>query len=144
MSKNIPVITIDGPSGSGKGVITQKLANHLGFNILDSGALYRLIGLSARKHDIRLDDEKSLAERAKVLDIQFRPTGKAEEPLQVLMEGEDVTLQIRTDQAGVDASKVAALGQVRESISELQHHFRQPPGLVADGRDMGKIGRAHV
>ncbi|MFP6806426.1 MAG: (d)CMP kinase [Pseudomonadales bacterium] len=139
MSKNIPVITIDGPSGSGKGVITQKLANHLGFNILDSGALYRLIGLSARKHDIRLDDEKSLAERAKVLDIQFRPTGKAEEPLQVLMEGEDVTLQIRTDQAGVDASKVAALGQVRESISELQHHFRQPPGLVADGRDMGTV-----
>ncbi len=134
-----PVIAIDGPSGSGKGVITQKLAGHLGFNILDSGALYRLIGLAAIKHAIPLDDEDQLADAAKVLNVTFRPTGDAEEPLQILLEGDDVTRRLRTDEAGVNASKVAPLGKVRDAIGELQRSFKQPPGLVADGRDMGTV-----
>ncbi len=134
-----PVIAIDGPSGSGKGVITQKLAAHLGFNILDSGALYRLIGLAAIKHDIPLDDEEKLAVAAKNLDVAFKSTGNAEEPLQVMLEGDDVTRRLRTDEAGVNASKVASLGKVRDAIGELQRSFKQAPGLVADGRDMGTV-----
>ncbi len=139
MPENSPVIAIDGPSGSGKGVITQRLASHLGFNILDSGALYRLIGLAARKHGTDLNNEKKLAELAKSLDARFEPTGNAEEPLRILLEGEDVTHRLRTDAAGVDASKVAALVTVRQALGALQRSFQQPPGLVADGRDMGTV-----
>lgn len=135
----IPVITIDGPSGSGKGVITQKLGSELGFHILDSGALYRLIGLSARKHGIGLDNEDALSAQARSLDVRFEPTGNAEEPLKILLEGEDVTRQIRTNQAGVDASTVAPLARVRQAIGELQRSFKKAPGLVADGRDMGTV-----
>ena len=134
-----PVIAIDGPSGSGKGVITQKLAAHLGFHILDSGALYRLIGLAARKHGIGLEDEDALTSQARSLDVRFEPTGNAEEPLKILLEGIDVTRQLRTNQAGVDASTIAPLASVREEISELQRSFKKAPGLVADGRDMGTV-----
>jgi CMP/dCMP kinase len=134
-----PVIAIDGPSGSGKGVITHKLAAELGFHILDSGALYRLIGLAARKHGIGLDDEDALSSQARSLDVCFEPTGNAEEPLKILLEGEDVTRQIRTNQAGVDASTVAPLARVRQAIGELQRSFKKAPGLVADGRDMGTV-----
>jgi cytidylate kinase len=133
------VITIDGPSGSGKGVITQKLAAHLGFHILDSGALYRLVGLAARNHGIQLDEEDALAEQARSLDVRFEPTGQAEEPLKVLLEGEDVTRLLRTDQSGVDASKVAPLVGVREGLGHLQRSFRRAPGLIADGRDMATV-----
>ena len=139
MSEDSPVIAIDGPSGSGKGVITHKLAAHLGFHILDSGALYRLIGLAAKKHAISFDDEAALAEQARVLTVRFEPTGDAEEPLRILLEGVDVTLELRTDEAGVDASRVAPLPGVRDGIGELQRSFKQPPGLVADGRDMGTV-----
>jgi len=139
VNNNIPVITIDGPSGSGKGVIAHKLAAQLGFHILDSGALYRIIGLAARKHDLRLDDEDALAEQALALDVRFEPTGNAEEPLRILLEGEDVTRRLRTDQAGVDASTIAPIARVREGIGQLQRSFKQPPGLVADGRDMGTV-----
>lgn len=139
MTEKTPVIAIDGPSGSGKGVITQKLASHLGFHILDSGALYRLIGLAARKHGTDLNDEEKLADRARNLDVRFKPTGNAEEPLHILLEGEDVTAQLRTNEAGVDASLVAALQSVRQAIGALQRSFLQPPGLVADGRDMGTV-----
>ena len=139
MVEKPPVIAIDGPSGSGKGVITQKLATHLGFHILDSGALYRLIGLAARKHGTDLNDEETLSEQARNLDVDFKPTGNAEEPLIVLLEGEDVTRRLRTNEAGVDASKVAAMQTVRQAIGALQHAFQQPPGLVADGRDMGTV-----
>jgi len=139
MTEKTPVIAIDGPSGSGKGVITQKLASHLGFHILDSGALYRLIGLAARKHGTDLNDEEKLADRARNLDVRFKPTGNAEEPLHILLQGEDVTAQLRTNEAGVDASKVAALQSVRQAIGALQRSFQQPPGLVADGRDMGTV-----
>jgi cytidylate kinase len=139
MVEKPPVIAIDGPSGSGKGVITQKLATHLGFHILDSGALYRLIGLAARKHNTDLADEEKLSQQARTLDVDFKPTGNAEEPLIVLLEGEDVTRRLRTNEAGVDASKVAAMQTVRQAIGALQRAFQQPPGLVADGRDMGTV-----
>ncbi len=139
MSNPVPVIAIDGPSGSGKGVITQKIASRLGFHILDSGALYRLIGLSARDHGISLDDEPGLARCARTMNVRFEPTGNVEEPLKVMLDGEDVTLRLRTDEAGVDASRVAPLPAVREAIVDLQHSFRRSPGLVADGRDMGTV-----
>lgn len=139
MNEDVPVITIDGPSGSGKGVISQRLAAILAFHLLDSGALYRVTGVAARRQKISLDDEQPLAELAKRLDIEFIPTGEPEEPLSVLLSGEDITRDIRTDAAGVDASKVAELPLVRLGLRELQHSFRRPPGLVADGRDMGTV-----
>ncbi len=135
----VPVIAIDGPGGSGKGVITHKLAVHLGFHILDSGALYRVIGFAARNHSIDLDDEPALAELARTLDVHFEPTRDPESPLRVLLEGTDVTQALRTDEAASDASRVAPLAQVREGIGALQHSFKQLPGLVADGRDMGTV-----
>ena len=139
MAKTPPVIAIDGPSGSGKGVITQRIAEALGFHILDSGAIYRLIGLAARKHNVDLEDESALIELAQHLDIAFKATGDAEDPLSIWLEDEDVTRKIRSDEAGVDASKVAPLSGVREAIKQLQRSFRREPGLVADGRDMGTV-----
>lgn len=136
---HIPVIAIDGPSGSGKGVITHRLALELGFHILDSGALYRLIGLAARKHDVDFADEVRLAALARNLDVEFVPTDNPEDPLSIMLEGDDVSLQIRTDQAGTDASQVAPIAEVREGIKQLQRDFRKLPGLVADGRDMGTV-----
>ncbi len=135
----VPVIAIDGPSGSGKGAITQRLATELGFHILDSGALYRLIGMAGRKRGVAFSDEAGLAALAANLDVRFRPTGDPEDPLSIILEGEDVTTQVRGDAAGVDASVVAALPAVRAAITVLQRSFQRPPGLVADGRDMGTI-----
>jgi cytidylate kinase len=139
VSKHIPVIAIDGPSGSGKGAITHRLAQHLGFHILDSGALYRLIGLAARRKGIAFDAEPVLAALATDLQIEFRSTDDSEEPIHIFLDGEDVTLAIRTDEAGSDASMVAPLAKVRDAIKKLQQDFRKAPGLIADGRDMGTI-----
>lgn len=139
VSQHVPVIAIDGPSGSGKGGITHRLANELGFHILDSGALYRLIGLSARRKSIAFDEEAVLADLAANMDIKFVSTDDPEEPIRVILEGEDVTLAIRTDEAGSDASKVAPLATVRDAIKALQQGFKQAPGLIADGRDMGTV-----
>jgi cytidylate kinase len=139
VNEDIPVITIDGPSGSGKGVISQRLSTILAFQLLDSGALYRVTGVAARRQQIPLDDEQALAELAKRLDIEFIPTGEPEEPMSVLLSGQDITRDIRTDEAGVDASKVAKLPLVRQGLGELQRSFRRAPGLVADGRDMGTV-----
>jgi cytidylate kinase len=135
----VPVIAIDGPSGSGKGAISQQLSTRLGFHLLDSGALYRVTGVAARSQGIAIDAEAELAELARHLEIQFAPTGDPEEPVNVLLSGEDITRDIRTDAAGVDASKVARLPQVRDGLRELQRAFQRPPGLVADGRDMGTV-----
>ena len=136
---HIPVITIDGPSGSGKGAITHRLAEALGFHILDSGALYRLIGLAARRRNIALDAEDALVKLALELEIEFQPTSDPEEPIEILLFGERVTRDLRTNEAGTDASKVAPIKAVREAIKDLQQDFRKAPGLIADGRDMGTV-----
>jgi CMP/dCMP kinase len=135
--KNVPVITIDGPSGSGKGTVSRAVARALGFSLLDSGALYRLVALAGRKAGIALDDASGLGQLAGQFDIRFGSTESGEEA--VWLNGEEVTRAIRTEQAGNDASKVAALGPVRAALLERQRGFAVPPGLVADGRDMGTV-----
>lgn len=137
-SNNPPVITIDGPTASGKGTIARRLAQRLGWHILDSGALYRLVALAAMKHGIALDDEASLQPLAQYLDVEFVSPEGAEEMV-ILLEGEDVTLELRTESCGNGASKVAALPVVREALLSRQRAFLQAPGLVADGRDMGTV-----
>lgn len=134
----IPVLTIDGPSGSGKGSITQMVAKRLGWHILDSGALYRLTALAAERAGVALDDAKSLAEIARGLDIEFLAS-EAGEPVKVLLRGEDVSQALRLESTGNSASKVAVLTEVREALLQRQKDFRQAPGLVADGRDMGTV-----
>ena len=136
---DLPVIAIDGPSGSGKGAISQRLAAELGFNLLDSGALYRLVGLAARREACSLLDEGALKRVATDLDVSFTPTGNPEEPVTISLAGEDVTRLVRTDEAGVDASSVARFPAVREALRERQRAFVTHPGLVADGRDMATV-----
>lgn len=138
MTTEIPVITIDGPTASGKGTISRLLAQRLDWHILDSGALYRLVALAAQKHGIALDDAESLRPLAAHLDVEF-VAGEGAEEMSVLLEGEDVTLDLRTETCGNGASKVAAIPAVREALLERQHAFREAPGLVADGRDMGTV-----
>ena len=130
MAESVPVITIDGPSGSGKGTVSARLAEALGWHILDSGALYRLTGLAVEKAGIGFEDPRKAAEIAANLDVRF-------ENGRVLLDGEDVTLAIRTEQAGNNASKVAAMPEVRVALLDWQRRAARPPGLVADGRDMG-------
>ncbi len=130
MAEPVPVITIDGPSGSGKGTVSARLAEALGWHILDSGALYRLTGLAVEKAGIGFENPRKAAEIAANLDVRFA-NGR------VLLDGEDVTLAIRTEQAGNNASKVAAMPEVRAALLDWQRRAARPPGLVADGRDMG-------
>jgi cytidylate kinase len=130
----VPVVTVDGPSGVGKGTISQRLAARLGWHLLDSGALYRLTGLAARRRGIDLGDEPAVAKVAIALDVRFAP-GLGE--IEVFLDDQEVTGAIRTEACGNDASRVAALGSVREALLGRQRAFRQPPGLIADGRDMG-------
>jgi len=137
-TNSIPVIAIDGPTASGKGTISRLLAQRLGWHILDSGALYRLVALAAGKHGIALDDAESLRPLAAHLDVEF-VAGEGAEEMSILLEGEDVTLDLRTETCGNGASKVAAIPAVRDALLERQHAFREPPGLVADGRDMGTV-----
>ena len=132
------VITIDGPTASGKGTITRRLAQRLGWHILDSGALYRLVALAAMKHSITTDDTASLATLAANLDVEFI-AGEGDAEMAVILEGEDVTLELRAETTGNAASRVAAVPEVRTALKERQRNFQQSPGLVADGRDMGTV-----
>jgi CMP/dCMP kinase len=135
--KDVSVITIDGPSGSGKGTISRAVARSLGWALLDSGALYRLVALAARRATISLDDAGRLGSLAERFNIRFGSNESGEEV--VWLDGEDVTRAIRTEEAGNDASKVAALAPVRAALLERQRRFAVAPGLVADGRDMGTV-----
>ncbi len=133
----VPVLTIDGPSGSGKGTISRAAARALGWGLLDSGALYRLVALAGRRRGIPLEDAERLSQMAQLIDIRFG-SGPAGEEI-VWLDGHDVTGDIRTEGAGNDASKVAALPPVRAALLGRQRRFAVPPGLVADGRDMGTV-----
>ncbi len=125
-----PVIAIDGPSASGKGTVAALLAKELGFHYLDSGALYRVVALAAARTGLSLDDEAALTRLADGLDVSFRAG-------EIWLEGEPVSEQVRSEACGNGASKVAAFPAVRRALLERQRAFRRPPGLVADGRDMG-------
>lgn len=132
------VITVDGPSGSGKGTICRLLSQKLGWNLLDSGALYRLTALAARHHGVDLDDVEALQVLAAHLDVRF-VAAEDETDVQIFLEGEEVTKAIRAEDVGLDASKVAALQPVRSALLSRQRDFAQAPGLIADGRDMGTV-----
>ncbi len=137
LSAAVPVIAIDGPSGSGKGTISRAVAHALQWHLLDSGALYRLVALGARRAGVGLDDAPALAAMALRLDIRFGSGPSGEE--RVWLDGADVTRDIRTEAAGGDASRVAAIPAVRAALLARQRAFAVPPGLVADGRDMGTV-----
>jgi cytidylate kinase len=132
----VPVIAIDGPSGSGKGTIAQAVASRLGWHRLDSGALYRCVGLAAELRSVPRDDAGALAAMAAGLDLAFTIEDGTET---VQLDGRDVSADIRSEAAGRAASEVAALPEVREALLGLQRRFAVPPGLVADGRDMGTV-----
>ena len=131
----VPVIAIDGPSGSGKGTIARNVASRLGWHLLDSGALYRLVALAATRNGTPLDDADKLAEVARTLDVRFDSDDAGGE--QVWLGGSVVTDEVRTEECGTGASTVAPLQPVRTALLALQRGFRRMPGLVADGRDMG-------
>ncbi|MFJ2990887.1 (d)CMP kinase [Collimonas sp. NPDC087041] len=134
---HIPVITIDGPTASGKGTVAQRVAQHLGFHYLDSGALYRLTALSVLRRNIALDDEHALAKAAEHLHCHFSGA-------HIFLANEDVSNDIRAEAVGNLASKIAAIPTVRQALYGLQLSFRQHPGLVADGRDMGTVIFPHA
>jgi len=136
---DIPVITIDGPTASGKGTICRMVAEKLNWHILDSGALYRLVALSAIQKTVPFDAEKQLAAEARALDIRFEASQSDPDNTIVFLSNQNVTDEIRQEECGIVASKVAVLPSVREALLDRQRAFRMPPGLVADGRDMGTV-----
>ena len=134
----VTVVTIDGPSGSGKGTIAALLARELNWGLLDSGALYRLTALAAMNHGVDFADETSLEVLAGHLDVQFLPAADGA-GLTIILEGEQVGANLRTEEVGAMASKVAALPGVRKALLQRQRDFAEKPGLIADGRDMGTV-----
>ncbi|GAA6204399.1 (d)CMP kinase [Thalassotalea sp. SU-HH00458] len=137
MQENVPVITIDGPSGAGKGTAARLVAEQLGWHLLDSGAIYRVLAVATQHHHLTIDEEEPLIPIAAHLDVQFEISHEGES--KVILEGEDVTNSIRTEEIGAIASKVAAFPRVREALLRRQRAFKVSPGLVADGRDMGTV-----
>lgn len=136
-----PVITIDGPSGSGKGTVAGLLAKRLGWHLLDSGALYRLLAFAAGNHGVDLTNEEAMKLLAAHLDVQFVATGKGQ---RIILEGDEVTDLIRNERVGAGASLVASLPAVRDALLQRQQAFQEMPGLVADGRDMGTVVFPHA
>jgi cytidylate kinase len=132
-----PVITVDGPSGAGKGTISHMLAERLGWRLLDSGALYRVVGQACLIEGVDWGDEPAVTEVARHLDVSFTAADSGE--ILVAYKGRDVSRTIRTEEGGRGASTVAAIPSVREALLARQREFRRPPGLVADGRDMGTV-----
>jgi len=133
---DVPVIAIDGPGGSGKGTLATRLARHLGWNFLDSGALYRLTALAVMKNDVPLDNEAALGQAAERLDIRFEA---GDDGVRAFLDDADVSDRMRSEQTGILASRIAATPAVRAALVKRQRQFRKLPGLVADGRDMGTV-----
>jgi len=136
MTATVPVITVDGPSGVGKGTLCKALAEAFQWNLLDSGAIYRVLALAALHHQVEIDAEDALVPLAAHLDVCFVAKDGA---VQVILEGEDVSNEIRTEEVGATASQIAAFPRVREALLRRQRAFREQPGLIADGRDMGTV-----
>lgn len=134
-AEKVPVITIDGPSGSGKGTVAALIAQKLGFALLDSGALYRVLGIATLKSGVDLNNHNEVSRLATEMDVEFGRDGADS----VSLNGDDVSLEIRTDRGSDLASKVGAIPAARDALFQRQLDFRQPPGLVADGRDMGTV-----
>ena len=135
MSNNIPVLTIDGPSGSGKGTVSRAVARSLGWHFLDSGAIYRSLAIAVLRNNIALESESEIVRMAEDMDLSFT----ADNPPQVRLGGEDIAGEIGSETCGNTASRIAAIGPVRKALLDKQRKFRQFPGLVADGRDMGTV-----
>ncbi len=134
---SVPIITVDGPGGAGKGTLSYSLASRLGWNMLDSGALYRVTAYAAQRAVVALDDSESIAAIARALNLRFLPA--ADGLTQVILDNEDISAAIRSEACGALASRVAAMGDVRAALLDRQRQMAQPPGLVADGRDMGTV-----
>lgn len=141
MSLQTTVITVDGPSGAGKGTLCMLLAKKLGFQLLDSGAIYRVLALAAMHHGVDTSSEDALVPLATHLDVEFIAEGDL---VKVILEGEDVSKALRKEETGMAASKIAALPRVREALLRRQRAFEQGQGLVADGRDMGTVVFPHA
>jgi cytidylate kinase len=137
MNSQAPVITVDGPSGVGKGTLCQWLAMRLGWRLLDSGALYRLTALAAQRRNLALQDETHVAVVAAELDVAFTPN--ADGSVRIILDGAEIGDTLRSEITGNAASQVAALPAVRAALLQRQRNFRQIPGLIADGRDMGTV-----
>ena len=137
MIEQVPIITIEGPSGAGKGTAARLVAEQLGWHLLDSGAIYRVLAVATLHHQLTIEEEEPLIPIAAHLDVQFEITNDGEG--KVILEGEDVSRSIRTEEVGDIASKIAAFPRVREALLRRQRAFKVSPGLVADGRDMGTV-----
>jgi len=135
MIANIPVMTLDGPSGAGKGTVSRAIARRLGWHYLDSGAIYRSLAVAVREDSVSLEDIERIVEIARTMQLRF----ESDETPRVFLAGRDITDTIQTESCGNTASKIAALGPVRQALVQKQREFRQFPGLVADGRDMGTV-----